>query len=583
MQRDPGGKLFKVWTAARIGILFISLCAQSSYDYANAQASATGESRLAVFGIGADDHTSRNLQKWIPQMASIGVRNMRACRTLWSDIEPQEGKWDWTELDSQLDYVAENHMECWGLLYAGVAWDTKDRPGGFPSHNLQAWSTYVHETVKHAKGRIRYWEVWNEPPNGTNDAPPSEYGKLMAVTYDAVKAADPQSQVGMAAQSVNINYLEQAIKAGAKDHFDYITLHPYEILGSVTDNWGTESVFLHIVPTLRKMLAAQDPERKRVPVWFTEIGYDAGKNPDLQAQALVKAYSMGIVEGVSVMNWFEGIDGDSGPMGLLDEKGKPRPSYTAMAQMILHLGVNPDYLGWVLLNGRDYGFIFKSAGRIVMVAWAPGGAIDRITFAQLVRVIDPLTARASASSTSELTGSPVLVEDVPANLVSLAERNKQRPFPWNGDYSRAKTVSIRMGTTVLIKGLHPQQGDAVGADVIAYGGSARSGSVPGGPVFIVDPNFLSYTSSPIQISAVVRRSVGDHPAKLILEYESTSGLKKLPAYEIPDNKRWYTAHWTINDAQFVSKWVFNFRFDLGGYLIKEVSVTKLNGNETASN
>src|SRR3984885_13284395 len=185
-------------------------------------------------------------------------------------------------------------MECWGFLYAGVAWDTKDKPGGFPSNNLEAWSTYVYQTVKHAKGRIRYWEVWNEPPNGTNDAPASDYGKLMAATYDAVKAADPHSQVGMAAQSVNINYLEQAIKAGARDHFDYITFHAYESLGSVTDNWGTESVFMHIVSTVTEMLAVQDPARKGAQVWFTEMVYDAGKNPELQAQALVKAYSLGI-------------------------------------------------------------------------------------------------------------------------------------------------------------------------------------------------------------------------------------------------------------------------------------------------
>jgi polysaccharide biosynthesis protein PslG len=515
-------------------------------------------------------------------MAAIGIRNMRACRTLWSDIEPVQGQWHWAQMDGQLDTMSANHMECWGLLYAGVAWDTRDRPGGFPIHNLQAWSEYVFQTVKHAQGRVKYWEVWNEPPNGTNDAPASDYGKLMSVTYDAVKAADPQSQVGMAAQSVNINYLEQAIKAGAKDHFDYITLHPYEVLGSVTDHWGTESVFLHIVPTLRKMLAAQDPARKDAQVWFTEMGYDAGRDPGLQAQALVKAYTLGIAEGVSVMNWFEGMDGDSGPMGLLDENGKPRPSYTAMAQMIQHLGNNPRYLGWVLVNGHDFGFVFRSAKGAVLVAWAPGDAADHVEFAQQVDTLDPQTAHTGAAHAVELTSSPILIENLPATLVSQAQRNRVRPFPWDGDFTRAKSVFVRMNRTEVAEGLHPQQGDAIGADVTAYGGSARSGSVPGGPVFIVDPNFLSYISVPIEISALVRRSPGNHSAKLVLEYESTSGFKKLPAYEIPGDDQWYTAQWTIHDAEFVSKWVFNFRFDLGDYLLKEVRVTKLGQNEAKS-
>ncbi len=167
--------------------------------------------------------------------------------------------------------------------------------------------------------------MWNEPPNGTNGAPPSDYGKLMAVTYDAVKAADPNAKVGLAAQSVNLNYLEQVIKAGAKGHFDYVTLHPYETMGSVGENAGTEAIFMSIVPTVRKMLAAQDPGNRHAPVWFTEIGYDAGKSAEVQGEALVKAYSMGIAEGVTVINWFEGMDGDSGPMGLLEANGTPRP------------------------------------------------------------------------------------------------------------------------------------------------------------------------------------------------------------------------------------------------------------------
>lgn len=531
--------------------------------------------KISPFGIGSDDRNSRDLSKWIPQMARIGVRNLRACRTLWSDVEPREGEWHWDQLDGQLSYLASEHMECWGLLYGGVRWDTKDRPGGFPSNNVDAWKTYVFETVKHAHGRIHYWEVWNEPPNGTHNAPPADYGKLMAATYEAAKAADPKCHVGMAAQSVNLNYLEQAIKTGASDHFDYITLHPYETMGSVEDHWGTEPVFMHIVATVREMLAAQDPGRKDAPVWFTEIGYDAGKSPQRQGEALVKAYTIGIAQGVEAINWFEGLDGDSGPMGLLVTPDQPRPAYTALAEMIKEIGMAPEYLGWAMLKERNFGFFFRAEGKTVLVAWAPGSARDPMEFAKDVQVTDPLTARTTTTRSAVLTSSPLLIEDVPASLVAEAQSNKLRSFPWGGDYSHASSVSVEIGKTTVEKGLHAQQGDEVRANVIAYGGSARAGNVAGGPVFIVDPNFLSYDSTPIEITAVVRRDPQNHPAKLSLEYESTSGYRKPEPFVIPDNKKWYTAHWTINDAQFVSKWVFNFRFDMGDYYIKSVSVKKL--------
>ena len=97
-----------------------------------------------------------------------------------------------------------------------------------PVNHLPGWSRYVTEMVKHAKGRIKYWEVWNEPPNGTGrDQTPADYAKIVVAAYNAAKAADPACQIGIAAKSVHVNYLEQAIKAGAKDHFDYLTLHPY--------------------------------------------------------------------------------------------------------------------------------------------------------------------------------------------------------------------------------------------------------------------------------------------------------------------------------------------------------------------
>jgi len=70
------------------------------------------------------------------------------------------------------------------------------------------------------------------------------------------------------------------------------------------------------------------------------------------------------------------MDGDSGPLGLLDRKGTPRPSYTAMAQMIRHLGQHPAYLGWVLLHEKHYGFVFGSAKGKVLIAWGRKGSTD---------------------------------------------------------------------------------------------------------------------------------------------------------------------------------------------------------------
>jgi hypothetical protein len=441
----------------------------------------------------------------------------------------------------------------------------------------------VSAVVQHVNGKIKLWEVWNEPPNFTgHDQTPADYAKLVVAAYDAAKKADPGCLVGLAAKSAHINYLEQVIKSGAKDHFDFITLHPYEVLNGIADHAGTEAVFMHIVPTLRKMLVAQNPEKVNVPVILTELGCDAKhKGDDTQAYALVKAYTMGIAQGMACLQWFEGRDGDSGPMGLLDGKGKPRPAYTALGQLIQHLGQHPEYLGWRLINGKHYAFVFQGAKGTVLVTWVRKGAADQIQFGKKITWVNPLTGDTAALEACNLTTAPILALDVPEDWVKEARENKSKPLPWDGDYTNAKSVSLTPGEAQPEKGLHTFSGDAVAEAVVAYGGPARAGNIPGGNVFVVDPNFLSYTTTPIEITAVVRRNPANDNAGFKLVYESTKGFKTAGTwYTIPDNKEWHTVKWRIEDPEFVSYWGYNFSLVSDGdkfnkYFLQSVTVTKL--------
>ena len=97
---------------------------------------------------------------------------------------------------------------------------------------------------------------------------------------------------------------------------------------------------------------------------------------------------------------------------------------------------------------------------------------------------------------------------------------------------------------------------------------------------MVDPNFLSYTSAPIEISVVVRRNENNDNSGFKLSYESTDGTKTLGWYTVPDNKEWHTMTWKITDAEFVGMYGFNFSLVSDGnqynkYLIQSVKVTKL--------
>ena len=267
-------------------------------------------------------------------------------------------------------------------------------------------------------------------------------------------------------------------------------------------------------------------------------------------------------------------------MGLIDAKGTPRPAYTAMEQMIRHFGQRPTYLGWVLLDDQHYGFVFEGVETTVLCTWSRPGKPARVEFGREVRIVNPTTSNVVEARSYELTVAPVLVLDVPEALMAQAKSNRGKPFPWEGDYTDAKSVSITFGETTVARGLHTGSGADVAAAVVAYGGSARAGDVPGGNVFTVDPNFLSYTTVPLEITAVVRRNQANDNAGFKLVYESTTGFKTAGGwYTVPDNKQWHTVTWKIDDAQFVNYWGYNFNLESDGnkynkYFIQSVKVTK---------
>lgn len=385
-------------------------------------------------------------------MASAGVKWARLFPE-WNQIEPSSGKWDWSLMDSMISSAASNNISLNGLFLYNAKW-VNSAPHTFPTNNYPAWSDYVSNVVRHASGRIRYWEVWNEPENFASAGTPAQYGHLVALAYDAAKAAQPDAQIGISVASVDVVYLEHAIRAGAAGHFDYICVHPYEVLGTVS--LGQEALYMSIVPTLRKMLAAVDPSKSNIPIWFTELGEEMNKQVSAtrQAQDLVKAYVMGIAQGASVIEWFEPQEGGYS-MGLLDSQGKPRPAYDALSNLSATLGTTPAYQGWMLLNERDYGFVFQNAANTVLVTWTPPGKTDELKFERPVTVVDPLSGVRAQVTGCSLSNAPLIIVGAPPSLLAQAQANKGRAFPWNGDYTGADTVSVTMGKSESGKWVAP--------------------------------------------------------------------------------------------------------------------------------
>lgn len=171
---------------------------------------------------------------------------------------------------------------------AGVEWlpilfATKMTP--FAWEDPTRWRKFVRAIVGRYRGRIRTWEVWNEPnlkgfwgeePNA------ADYVKLLRATYEEVKAADPTARVAIGGfAGVPVDYIDKAYQSGAKDFFDIMNVHPYVYPG------GPEGLLDERMAKLRKVMKKYGDEKK--PIWFTELGWPTHKLQLRSADALVQA------------------------------------------------------------------------------------------------------------------------------------------------------------------------------------------------------------------------------------------------------------------------------------------------------
>lgn len=120
---------------------------------------------------------------------------------------------------------------------------------------------HVRRVVTRYKGRVKYYEVCNEPNFSSK---PDEYFAGHKMAWQIVKEVDPQAKVmGPATVNLNLEWLARLYELGFKDVSDIISLHDYEGHESITpEHWAWK------FGEVRKVMARYGDAAK--PVWQTE-------------------------------------------------------------------------------------------------------------------------------------------------------------------------------------------------------------------------------------------------------------------------------------------------------------------------
>ncbi|MBX6771614.1 MAG: hypothetical protein IRY83_07800 [Chloroflexi bacterium] len=279
----------------------------------------------------------------------------------WSSLQPsRDAPIDFSDTDAIVDADLAHGLAIDAILVGAPSWAVTAE-----GVDLAAWSRFVSQTVAHYRGKITYWEMWNEPDllddQGRGKFWPwgvSAYYQLLKAGYQAAKAADPNAVVilgGLAFPYTNQDFFPRLLEEISKDpdaasnhgYFDILAFHSYDRVARAYElplgYIGTPS-FAGFRPLLRR--AGLNP-----PIWINELGvpiwdYRTGQNAPgratqgEQAAYVIESLADGLAAGVEKFFVFQLFDDGAGAVdprtnapaeffGLITNDGAARPAYAA--------------------------------------------------------------------------------------------------------------------------------------------------------------------------------------------------------------------------------------------------------------
>ena len=229
---------------------------------------------------------------------------------------PSPNNWDWNGIDAQVNRALANGVTEIIFTLGGITptWASVRESECSPWNNIsgghsaepktdQMWSDWVTAVATRYQGKIKYWEIWNEPQfSSTPNIPPNNCSnfftgtpaKLVTLSQLArtiLKNIDPSNKV--LSPSANIDKLDIYFAAGGGISADIISQHLYMVCDSPPPAGGVpwlspspERIYKQDIPLVRALVDRYGFMTK--PIWNTEVGRGCATN--LSSQSLEAAY-----------------------------------------------------------------------------------------------------------------------------------------------------------------------------------------------------------------------------------------------------------------------------------------------------
>ncbi len=188
---------------------------------------------------GTQDRDYVDYESYKGYLEPLGLHKVRL-QAGWAKTEKRKGVYDFEWLDRVIDDVVSRGLTPWlqtsygNPIYEGGG--TIFLAGGWPvsEEALDAWDKWVRAMAERYKGKVREWEIWNEPDiNKTLFADVSSFVHFTERTIKILKEVDSECKIAAFAWALCLpEKFEQCLQMlqddGYLDQIDWITYHFYE-------------------------------------------------------------------------------------------------------------------------------------------------------------------------------------------------------------------------------------------------------------------------------------------------------------------------------------------------------------------
>lgn len=209
-----------------------------------------------ILGCETLDRDMTDYHQYKDYLSPLGIKRIRL-QAGWAKTENQKGVYNWEWLDKIIDDAVSRGIEPWletsygNPIYPGGG--GTNLSAGIPTSKeaLAAWDKWVEAMVKRYKGKVKEWEVWNEPNFGDNTInSPEAVAALNIRTAEIIKRIQPPAKIsGMSMGHIDLKWADAFFKYIAdrkKMHlFDNMVYHDY---------WYNPDANYHRVADLKRVL-----------------------------------------------------------------------------------------------------------------------------------------------------------------------------------------------------------------------------------------------------------------------------------------------------------------------------------------